>query len=113
MQFDTIQSEDFVTFSRVQPPHVKLEQYLIELGGTGVKGAEFKKQALTNAGWNYGALVSYGRHPDAAAKAFNFIREVVEEDGLTPEDILEQIKTKADLHQHSFEETKAKKMAIN
>lgn len=97
MQFDEIQSDDFVTFSRVQPPHVKLEQYLIEMGGTGVRGAEFKKEALTAAGWKYGALVSYGAHPKAAAKAFNFIRGVVEDPQLTPEQVLANLE---DLSKH-------------
>ena len=91
MQFDEVKSEDFITFSRVQPSHIKIEQYLIERGGTGVRGAEFKKIALNSAGWNYGALISYGAHPKAATKAFNFIRSVVEDDNLSPEALLEAI----------------------
>lgn len=93
MQFEEVKSEDFVTFSRVQPAHVKIEQYLIERGGTGVRGAEFKKAALNTAGWNYGALVSYGAHPQAAAKAFNFIRTAAADDNLSSEELLSAIET--------------------
>ena len=95
MQFEEIKSQDFVTFSKVQPPHVQLEQHLIEMGGTGVQGAEFKKKALASAGWKYGALVSYGAHPDAAAKAFNFIRSAVEDDALSPDEVLGVIESQS------------------
>lgn len=95
MQFDEIQSQDFVTFSQIQPAHIKLEQHLIERGGAGVEGAEFKKKALVNAGWKYGALVSFGAHPDAAAKAFNYIRSAVQDESLTPKEVLETIKMNA------------------
>lgn len=95
MQFEEIKSQDFVTFSKVQPPHVKLEQHLIEMGGTGVQGAEFKKKALSTAGWKYGALVSYGAHPDAAAKAFNFIRAAIEDDNLSLDEVLGCIESRS------------------
>ena len=78
MEFEEVKKEDFLTFSRTQPSYVKLEQFLIEIGGTGVKGADFKKQALAAAGWSYGALVSYGAHPDKAAEVFNNIRKAME-----------------------------------
>jgi len=94
MLFDEISPEDFLTFSRVAPPHVKIEQYLIELGGSGVQGAEFKKKALQKAGWSYGALISYGAHPNAAAIAFNFVRSTVGTGVLDSEQILEQLALK-------------------
>lgn len=75
--FKEVSADDFLTFSREQPSYVAIEQALIELGGGGNKGVEFKKSALNAAGWNYGKLVSYGAHASTAAVAFNKIREAL------------------------------------
>ena len=75
--YKEVSADDFLTFSREQPSYVAIEQALIELGGGGIKGVEFKKSALNAAGWNYGKLVSYGAHAATAAEAFNKIREAL------------------------------------
>jgi len=91
MDIKEITAQDFLTFSREQPAYVQVEQKLIELGGGGVKGAEFKKQALRQAGWHYGALVSYGAHVDKAALAFNLIRAVLLEGPNDAESVLAKL----------------------
>lgn len=78
MDIKEVQPNDFLTFSREKPAHVLIEQTLIDMGGTGNKGVEFKKDVMTKAGWKYGKLVSYGAHPETAAAAFNKIRNVLE-----------------------------------
>lgn len=75
--FKEVSPDDFLTFSREQPSYVAIEQALIEIGGGGNQGVEFKKEALTAAGWGYGKLVSYGAHAGKAADAFNKIREAL------------------------------------
>lgn len=76
-EFKEVSPDDFLTFSREQPSYVAIEQALIELGGGGNQGVEYKKEALSAAGWNYGKLVSYGAHAGKAADAFNKIREAL------------------------------------
>ena len=93
MKFDEVKAEDFTTFSRQQPTHVKIEQALIELGGKGVKGAEYKKTALNAAGWNYGALISYGAHPEKASEVFNTIRQAMaDNESADADQLIEAIK---------------------
>ena len=94
MEFDEVKRDDFITFTRQQPSYVKIEQALIELGGTGVRGAEYKKTALAAAGWNYGALISYGAHPDKATEVFNQIRSAMADmaEETSAEDLIEHIK---------------------
>ena len=92
MQFGTIAVEDFTTFKAgVVLPHVQIEKKLIELGGNGVKGNDFKKICLTKAGWKYGKLTSYGAYPDAAVHAFTRLKAVLEalpDDRITTENVL-------------------------
>lgn len=76
-EFKEVSPDDFLTFSREQPSYVAIEQALIEIGGGGNNGIEFKKDALNAAGWNYGKLVSYGAHASTAADVFNRIREAL------------------------------------
>lgn len=76
-EFKEVSPDDFLTFSREQPSYVAIEQALIELGGGGNRGVEYKKAALSAAGWKYGKLVSYGAHANTAAAAFNKIREAL------------------------------------
>ncbi len=37
MHFDEVKPEDFATFSRVPPPHLQMEQFLMQLGGAALK----------------------------------------------------------------------------
>lgn len=69
--------EDFSRIGGEKPPHLKIEAALIELGGSGVKGTEFKLQALKAAGWKYGKMTPYGSYPKLAAEAFNRIRNAL------------------------------------
>lgn len=77
--FKEVAPDDFLTFSREQPSYVAIEQALIDLGGGGNRGVEYKKSALAAAGWKYGKLVSYGAHAATAAQAFNKVREALAE----------------------------------
>lgn len=84
MQFGDVQVEDFTTFKAgVTLTHVEIEKKLIEIGGKGAKGNDFKKECLQKAGWKYGKLTSYGAHPEVAVEAFSklkYVLESVEED---------------------------------
>ncbi len=86
-----MQPNDFLTFSREKPAHVLIEQQLIDMGGGGNRGVEFKKEVLSAAGWKYGKLVSYGAHPETAAAAFNKIRQVLDTTS-DPDALLTQVK---------------------
>jgi len=73
-----IMPEEFTSFKPgVKPAYSQIEEMLIEMGGRGVAGNSFKKEILTKAGWKYGALISYGAHPETAAAIFNKIRELL------------------------------------
>lgn len=69
-----VHEEDFSRIGGDKPPHLKIEAALIELGGSGVPGTEFKLRALKAAGWKYGKMTPYGSYPKLAAEAFNRIR---------------------------------------
>lgn len=69
-----VQEEDFSRIGGEKPPHLKIEAVLIELGGNGVRGTEFKLRALKAAGWKYSKMTPYGSYPKVAADAFNRIR---------------------------------------
>lgn len=90
-EFKEVSPDDFLTFSREQPSYVAIEQTLIEIGGGGNQGVEFKKEALSAAGWSYGKLVSYGAHAGKAADAFNKIREALAASD-NSDDVLSRIK---------------------
>ncbi|MEN9583390.1 hypothetical protein [Aeromonas sp. HMWF014] len=77
MHFDEVKPEDFAIFSRVPPPHLQMEQFLMQLGGGGTEGTHFKKKVLLAAGWSHTGVVSYGKYPQEACKAFNRLREVL------------------------------------
>lgn len=91
MPMKEVQAQDFMTFSRETPAHVLIEQQLIDMGGGGNKGVEFKKEVMTAAGWKYGKLVSYGAHPEVAADAFNRIRGLLEK-ARSADELLAQLK---------------------
>ena len=90
-EFKEVSPDDFLTFSREQPSYVAIEQTLIEIGGGGNRGVEYKKEALNAAGWNYGKLVSYGAHAGKAADAFNRIREALAQTD-NRDDVLDKLK---------------------
>ena len=77
MHFDEVKPEDFATFSRVPPPHLQMEQFLMQLGGGGTEGTHFKKKVMLAAGWSHTGVVSYGKYLQEACKAFNRLREVL------------------------------------
>ena len=77
MHFDEVKPEDFATFSRVPLPHLQMEQFLMQLGGGGTEGTHFKKKVMLAAGWSHTGVVSYGKYPQEACKAFNRLREVL------------------------------------
>lgn len=73
-QFDEVKAEDFSKIGGGPPPHLKIEQALIQMGGAGKVGMDFKQQALKAAGWKYDRLTGYAKNPQLAATAFNRIR---------------------------------------
>ena len=75
LQFEEITENDFMSFTPGQKPtYAKIEEALISIGGGGLEGNKYKKEALECAGWKYGKLISYGAHPETAASVFNKIR---------------------------------------
>lgn len=90
-QFKEVNAEDFTRFSKEMPSYVLIEQALNEIGGGGNTGVAFKKEALGAAGWRYGKLISYGAHPQAAAEAFNKIREALSHSE-SKDDVLNMLK---------------------
>ncbi len=44
MHFDEVKPEDFATFSRVPPPHLQMEQFLMQLGGGAVPKAPISRR---------------------------------------------------------------------
>ena len=94
IEFSRVEANGFLTFSPDPPPHVKIEAYLIDIGGGANKGINYKKKVLEKAGWKYKALTSYGAHADTATIAFNNVREVLTktEDKEEILDVLAQLK---------------------
>jgi hypothetical protein len=79
MQFAKIEPDDFMRFQiGVKPVYAQIEQHLIDIGGRGLAGSEYKLEVMHLAGWKYGKLVSYGAHPEIAANAFNLVRLALE-----------------------------------
>lgn len=76
--FNIVDPEDFMKFGGEKPSHLLIEEALIKLGGGGVNGGTFKKEALKLAGWNGGPLTTYASRSKVAAEAFNVIRELLE-----------------------------------
>lgn len=73
-QFKEITEDEFARIGGEPPEHRKIEAALVKIGGTGVHGNNFKREALKAAGWGYGKMTSYGAKPEAAARAFNRLR---------------------------------------
>ena len=76
-EFKEVTTDEFSRIGGEPPEHRKIEAALVNIGGKGVHGNNFKREALKAAGWNYGKMTSYGSKPDAAARAFNRLREVL------------------------------------
>ncbi len=79
MEFENINLDDFTSFKiGHKPSYVLIEESLIDIGGQGIKGNEFKKKCLNEAGWKYGKLISYGSHPETACQVFVTIKAILE-----------------------------------
>jgi len=76
--YKEITEDEFSRLGGEPPEHRKIEEALVRLGGAGIKGNEFKRQALKAAGWSYGKMTSYGAKPEAAARAFNRIASALQ-----------------------------------
>ncbi|MCZ2722152.1 hypothetical protein O1D97_10995 [Marinomonas sp. 15G1-11] len=74
-KFDAVEQDDFMKFGAERPSYLDIEDALLLLGGHGVAGNTFKKEALKLAGWTGGALTTYASRPVVAAAAFNKLRE--------------------------------------
>jgi len=77
IDFPEVQPEDFTRIGGEKPPHLRIEAALIAVGGSGVRGNDFKLRVLKAAGWKYGKMMPYGSHPQVAAEAFNRIRSAL------------------------------------
>lgn len=80
MQYEVIMPNHFLTLRKTPFPHALIEQRLVEMGGGGQAGMDFRKQVLAGAGWGYDGLTPFAKFPDKAADAFNRIREALEAD---------------------------------
>jgi len=77
--FPEIQAEDFSRITTDRLPHQQIEMALIQIGGGGVRGTQFKTEAVRAAGWHGERLATYAGKPDMAAEAFNRLRGVLAE----------------------------------
>lgn len=77
--FPEVQAEDFSKITMERLPHQEIEMALIAIGGGGVRGTQFKTDAVRAAGWNGERLATYAGKPDKAAAAFNRLRNVLAE----------------------------------
>lgn len=78
-EFREVSAEDFSKLTIERLPHQEIESALIALGGGGVKGMEFKNNALKKAGWKGDRLTSFAKKPEDAAKAFNAVRQALKD----------------------------------
>jgi hypothetical protein len=76
-EFPEVQAEDFSKITIDRLPHQQIEMALIAIGGGGVRGTQFKTDAVRAAGWNSERLATYAGKPDKAAAAFNKLRAVL------------------------------------
>jgi hypothetical protein len=78
-EFPEIQADDFSKISLQRLPHQEIEMALIQIGGGGVRGTQFKTDAVRAAGWNGERLSTYAGKPDVAAQVFNRLRDILAE----------------------------------
>lgn len=76
-EYTEVHQDDFMKFGGERPSYLDIEDELMALGGHGVSGSAFKKEALKLAGWTGGALTTYAQRPVVAANAFNKIRQAL------------------------------------
>ncbi|MCV2403646.1 hypothetical protein OFY17_12260 [Marinomonas sp. C2222] len=76
-QFAEVQQDDFMKFGGERPSYLLIEDALMELGGHGVNGNNFKNDMIKLAGWTGGALTTYAQRAAVAQAAFNKIRAVL------------------------------------
>ena len=74
MNFAAVQAEDFSKFGGPRASFQLIEDALVQIGGQGVRGTQFKVDALKAAGWHYGKLTTYASKAEKASEAFNKIR---------------------------------------
>ena len=91
--FDEVLEGDFMKFGKPLS-FIEIERTLLELGGGGVKGTEYKHKVLQVAGWTGHALTNYASRPAIAAKAFNQVRLALADfSGKCPDTFLEKLKS--------------------
>ncbi|BFM49757.1 hypothetical protein [Marinomonas sp. THO17] len=76
-QFAEVQQDDFMKFGGERPSYLLIEDALMELGGHGVAGNNFKNEMVKLAGWTGGALTTYAQRAEVAQNAFNRIRVIL------------------------------------
>lgn len=76
-EFAEVQQDDFMKFGGERPSYLLIEDALMELGGHGVSGNNFKNDMIKLAGWTGGALTTYAQRAAVAQAAFNKIREIL------------------------------------
>ncbi len=81
MRFEEVQAEDFSKFGGPRASFQLIEDTLVQIGGQGVKGTQFKMDALKAAGWHYGKLTTYASKAEKASMAFNKIRMALSQSG--------------------------------
>lgn len=74
--FEEVLEGDFMKFGKPLS-FIEIERTLLEIGGGGVKGNEYKHKALQAAGWTGHALTNYASRAAIAAKAFNQVRQAL------------------------------------
>lgn len=74
MDFPEVNPDDFMKITTDRLPHQEIEAALINIGGGGVEGTEYKNKLVKAAGWKKLRLSSYAGDPQMAAEAFNKIR---------------------------------------
>ncbi len=88
---EEVKTDDFSKITLEKLPHLKIEDALIQLGGEGVIGVSFKKDALKAAGWKYHELTSYNAHAEEACQAFNKVRQELI-NGTSKDNLIEKLK---------------------
>lgn len=81
MSFEEVQIEDFSRIGGDRASFLLIEDALIEIGGQGVPGTQFKTDALRAAGWSYNKLTTYASKAEKATLAFNKIRTALSQSG--------------------------------
>ena len=76
--FSVVKPEDFMKIGGDKPAHLLIEEALIQMGGNGAVGGNFKKEVLKMAGWTGGPLTTYASRSKVAAEAFNRVRQALE-----------------------------------